>query len=133
MACHAALHLHEIDQEYILTGYTFGQPRLGNKHFSYFMREKVPHWFRIVNFKDPIPALVPKIDSLFYHTTTEVWYYEMPKVGQPPGKYKLCSAIDGEDPTCQDKVCPSIIFCINGKWHNTYMNIESLTDPAIVC
>mmetsp|Transcript_5531 Transcript_5531/g.6494 ORF Transcript_5531/g.6494 Transcript_5531/m.6494 type:complete len:303 (-) Transcript_5531:1927-2835(-) len=71
MACHAALHLHEIDQEYILTGYTFGQPRLGNKHFSYFMREKVPHWFRIVNFKDPIPALVPKIDSLFYHTTTE--------------------------------------------------------------
>jgi hypothetical protein len=37
--------------------YTFGQPRLGNKAFSRFYKQKVPHTFRVVNEGDAITSM----------------------------------------------------------------------------
>jgi hypothetical protein len=37
--------------------YTFGQPRVGNKQFTRFYKQRVPHTFRIVNEGDPITSM----------------------------------------------------------------------------
>lgn len=37
--------------------YTFGQPRVGNKQFSRFYKQRVPHSFRVVNEGDAITSM----------------------------------------------------------------------------
>lgn len=129
MTAHAAIKLKQDQPSYRIIAYTFGQPRIGTKEFASWFALRFPMYFRVVNYKDPVPALPPIV---YYHTPTEVWYYDKPKPGQDPGRYRECSTQDGEDKTCQRKAC-GFLNCLNGEWHNTYLNLRSVTDPALIC
>jgi len=126
LAIHAALALNYSN----IVGYTFGAPRIGNKLFAEMTRHL--NWFRVVNYKDPVPQLLPF--PMYYHTDgPEIWYYDEPRPGfQPSTKFKTC--LTGEDSTCQRSVCNlPFHLCTNGKWHTTYMNLAGLTDLNLVC
>ena len=129
MAVHAAIKLKQDRPSLTVVAYTFGQPRVGNKAFATWFRLRFPAFFRVVNFKDPVAALPPIV---YHHIPTEVWYFEKPRPGHATGRYKVCSRTDGEDKDCQRKVC-GFLNCLNGEWHNTYLNLKSVTDPALIC
>ena len=54
--------------------YTFGQPRVGNKQFSRFYKEKVPHSFRVVNEGDAITSMPNRYfcGGVYKHSGLEV-------------------------------------------------------------
>jgi len=74
--------------------------------------------YRVTHNADPVPHL-PLEAMGFAHPPTEVWYDES------GGSYRVCSATNGEDPTCSDSL-PLDIDLLDHLW---YMNI----DIALLC
>jgi len=132
-ALHAALTVAALGERKI-HGYTFGQPRVGNKEFATFAREALRSpWFRIVNYHDPVVQL-PKVPGLYEHLPVEVYFFEKPEPGQSPGPFYVCSYENGEDPNCQNKDCGGLFqLCVDGAFHTTYMNLEGITDVKALC
>mmetsp|Transcript_9798 Transcript_9798/g.18393 ORF Transcript_9798/g.18393 Transcript_9798/m.18393 type:complete len:321 (+) Transcript_9798:384-1346(+) len=136
IATHAAVAIREmlvdIDRTDVdIIGYTFGQPRVGDKGFAKWFKEENRQWFRVVNFHDPVPQCF-KLPG-YHHMTTEVYYYNKPEPGNKPGEYRVCSSKHGEDSTCQDRDCGGLRFCLNGDYHVTYMNIPGITNTTLIC
>jgi hypothetical protein len=54
--------------------YTFGQPRVGNKAFSRFYKQRVPHSFRVVNEGDAITSMPNRYfcSGVYKHAGLEV-------------------------------------------------------------
>ncbi|CAJ1959140.1 unnamed protein product [Cylindrotheca closterium] len=54
--------------------YSFGQPRVGNKQFSRFYKQRVPHTFRVVNEGDPITSMPNRYfcGGVYKHSGLEV-------------------------------------------------------------
>lgn len=54
--------------------YSFGQPRVGNKQFSRFYKERVPHSFRVVNEGDAITSMPNRYfcGGVYKHSGLEV-------------------------------------------------------------
>ena len=77
-------------------GYTFGQPRTGNKAFSEAFRAAGLTLWRVTHGEDPIVHLPPKA-LYFHHTATEVYYAGLTSDG-----HKVCDG-DGEDKDCADQ------------------------------
>jgi len=87
----AALAAYELSQWYPISAvYTYGQPRTGNSHWveAYSDRLAGVPYFRVTDYKDPIPHLI--LHNMFYqgweHQLPEV-YYESTKLGA----YTICS------------------------------------------
>ncbi len=131
LALHAALALRRALPSLELEGYTFGQPRAGNAPFARWAQARLPAWFRVVNYLDPV-AQAFKLPG-YRHTTREVWYTEPPRVGQRPGTYTVLSSTDGEDPQGQNSKCGGLKLCLDGTYHVTYLNMPDITNETAVC
>ena len=59
LATLAAVEIKERDLAVNVTAYTFGAPRVGNKHFTAYSNALVPNAFAIINKEDPVPR-IPK-------------------------------------------------------------------------
>ena len=60
LATLAAVEIKERDLAVNVTAYTFGAPRVGNKHFTAYSNALVPNAFAIINKEDPVPR-IPKL------------------------------------------------------------------------
>lgn len=108
-AVHCAADLYvelNLTPEYV---YTYGQPRVGESHFSTWYDSKIRNHFRITHGRDPVPHL-PLESMGFHHTALEVFYK-----GDPPS-YKICNG-SGEDDSCSNQY--DVDLNINA--HLTYM------------
>lgn len=122
------------------TLYNFGQPRTGNPaygiayetivtnrtssirssttiHENTFTNNKIGdnsniHSYRVIHYQDPVPQLPPQAFG-FQHSPLEVWY------DQGQSSYTLCSAGNGEDPTCSDSQID-----LNIEDHLSYLNVR---------
>eukprot|EP00929_Paragymnodinium_shiwhaense_P124112 TRINITY_DN9904_c0_g1_i1.p1 TRINITY_DN9904_c0_g1~~TRINITY_DN9904_c0_g1_i1.p1 ORF type:complete len:329 (-),score=63.05 TRINITY_DN9904_c0_g1_i1:206-1192(-) len=70
--------------------YTYGQPRVGNQDFANKLQEKLKNtaYYRIVDYKDPVPRLPLKnmFFQGFVHTGPEAYYHATKQ-----GAYTVCS------------------------------------------
>lgn len=122
--------------QYNILGYTFGAPRIGNTVYAAWFHETVPDFFRVVNYNDPVPNLIASDGGNYAHSPQEIWYPEVPVVGQPPERYIVLSDTDGEDPNGQRQDCDATSFftlCLNFDYHNTYLNLPVLTSEEFNC
>ena len=91
-----------------LSVYTFGKPRIGNQAFAESAKN-ITH-YRITHAKDIVPH-VPEEILGYFHTNTEVWYYN-------DNDYKIC--VDSEDITCSNSCAP--VHCVSIEDHMKYMD-----------
>lgn len=133
MAVHAALDPVLGGMGVPLYGYTFGQPRVGNAAFAAFADARLSSWFRVVNYKDPVPQCPKAPSALFRHMATEVFFFEPPRPGSAPGPFRVCSRTDGEDPGCQDALCGGFKLCLDGDYHVSYLNMRGITNVSAIC
>ena len=73
LAILAAIDLDQMGND-IAGVYTYGQPRVGNKHFASFVDINIPQIYRVVNYKDCVPHLPPNMMG-FRHCGQEIWYH----------------------------------------------------------
>jgi predicted lipase len=114
----AVIAAFELADSYKLSGvYTYGQPRTGNEQFvaAFSKRLATVPYFRVVNYRDPIPHLLP--DNLGYcHQTPEVYYH-----ATELGAYAVC----GE---AKDKACSYhwniITTSAHGCLHCSYLGLN---------
>jgi len=95
--------------------YTFGQPRVGNKYFSSWVKDSLTPssttMIRVTHGHDPVPHLPPEMLG-FRHTPIEVFYKGSVKDG-----YQVCDG-SGEDKSCSDKA----FFDMKISDHLSYMD-----------
>jgi len=94
----ASLAAYELSLEYQVSAvYTYGQPRTGNTHWVSAFAERlvdVPY-FRVVDFKDPIPHLISQ--NMFF----QGWEHQVPEVyyqATQLGEYIICN--EQQNKTC---------------------------------
>jgi pimeloyl-ACP methyl ester carboxylesterase len=93
---------------------TFGTPRGGNAAFAAaFAAARLPSAFRVTHAEDPVPHLPPVFFD-YRHPPTEVYFPQQSNWSD----WRICSAEDGEDPSCCDSVFPDL-----PSDHNIYMGI----------
>jgi len=80
-----------------VTATTFGAPRVGNKAFAQFFDSQIPGLRRVINGKDPVPAL-PRRNLGYVHTQGEIHILS-------PGKAVSCAGQDNSD----DKQCENMM------------------------
>eukprot|EP00924_Labyrinthula_sp_SR-Ha-C_P007594 snap_masked-scaffold_42-processed-gene-0.25-mRNA-1 protein AED:1.00 eAED:1.00 QI:0/-1/0/0/-1/1/1/0/307 len=117
-----------------IIGYTFGAPRTGNDVFANWFASAFPNWFRVVNYNDPVPNIIPSGDGDYVHAPQEIWYFNPPEPGTPPVEYRVLSNTDGEDPNGQIQACDGgdlFAICLNFAHHSTYLNF--LDDDELEC
>eukprot|EP00924_Labyrinthula_sp_SR-Ha-C_P004373 snap_masked-scaffold_3-processed-gene-21.48-mRNA-1 protein AED:1.00 eAED:1.00 QI:0/-1/0/0/-1/1/1/0/307 len=135
MMHHCAGFLRQIyGNRFNIVGYTFGAPRVGNDDFADWFANEFPNWFRVVNYNDPIPNIIPRGGENFNHAPQEIWYFNPPNEGQSPGPYRVLSNSNGEDPNGQIQTCDGgnlFKICLNFDHHGTYLNFFS--DAALEC
>lgn len=95
----------------------FGNPRVGNDGFADYFNTRIPNAIRVVNNRDIVPALPPRLFG-FMHEGTEVWEHR--------NRYKVCDG--GEDPTCSDSV-----VSFSPKDHVNYMGYETCECKSLTC
>merc|ERR1712157_422712 len=84
--------------------YLFGCPRLGDRAFVDAFNQAAEHQgvsppvWRIIHDKDPIPRFGAWGSDHTYHPPREVLYSEA------QNSYRICSAIDGDDPNCASSI-----------------------------
>eukprot|EP01094_Clydonella_sp_ATCC50884_P021052 TRINITY_DN4530_c0_g1_i1.p1 TRINITY_DN4530_c0_g1~~TRINITY_DN4530_c0_g1_i1.p1 ORF type:complete len:306 (+),score=75.95 TRINITY_DN4530_c0_g1_i1:43-918(+) len=100
-----------------VTVINFGSPRVGNDGFSAYYSEHVPNTTRVVNNRDIVPSLPPKVFG-FEHVATEVWEHR--------NKYIVCSG--SEDPKCSDSV---VSYSVED--HTHYMGYETCECKSADC
>jgi hypothetical protein len=76
--------------------YDYGQPRVGDSKYAAFVNTKIEEHYRTVHNKDMVPH-VPPIEGFGYHHSVREIFEDS------TGKLKVCSATNGEDPTCADQ------------------------------
>lgn len=88
--------------------WTLGSPRVGNGKFANWYQDSsgIKHSQRIVNWHDEVPHLPTEqlLLDTYRHVVQEVW--EQKDVNN----FILCSATDGEDPSCSDSVIERSIY-----------------------
>eukprot|EP00924_Labyrinthula_sp_SR-Ha-C_P001338 snap_masked-scaffold_44-processed-gene-0.25-mRNA-1 protein AED:1.00 eAED:1.00 QI:0/0/0/0/1/1/2/0/283 len=130
MAAHAAGFLWDrFGSRFNIVGYTFGAPRVGDVEFSEWFRERFPDWFRVVNYNDPVPNLIPNLGDEFVHAPQEIWYYNESVEGQAPVDYRVLSDTNGEDPNGQIETCDGgdlFAICLNFAHHTMNLGIAKL-------
>eukprot|EP00924_Labyrinthula_sp_SR-Ha-C_P015664 augustus_masked-scaffold_4-processed-gene-6.54-mRNA-1 protein AED:0.31 eAED:0.32 QI:0/-1/0/1/-1/1/1/0/264 len=135
MGHHCAAELLEnFGDRFNIIGYTFGAPRVGNQIFANWFYENFPNWFRVVNYYDPVPNIIPSSDGDYVHAPQEIWYHNPPTEGRSPRGYKVLSDSDGEDPDGQVSSCDAgnlFKICLNFDHHYTYMNFYD--DEELQC
>ncbi|TDH71411.1 hypothetical protein CCR75_008593 [Bremia lactucae] len=94
-----AFELEYIEKISVKALYTFGNPRVGNIHFSLKMKNTSMDSVRVTHFRDIVPHLPPTWTG-FKHTVEEIFY------DQFSATYRNCSATNGEDPTCSNSCSP---------------------------
>ena len=93
---------------------SFGTPRVGNPAWAAAWSvalQSVPS-FRVVHYRDPVPHL-PLEAMGFRHPPTEVFY-----TSESGTSWIACSASNGEDDTCSNKLLPDA-----PDDHNVYLNL----------
>ncbi|CAL2035637.1 unnamed protein product [Caenorhabditis brenneri] len=94
---------------------TFGQPRVSDYDHAAWHDSTFPYSFRIINGRDPVPHLPPKIGPLaLFHHGTEVWY---PTEMWPLSNYKVCKEADGD-------YCSNTIMLYNIMDHVYYFEVD---------
>ncbi|CAB11568.2 Fungal lipase-type domain-containing protein [Caenorhabditis elegans] len=94
---------------------TFGQPRVADYDHAAWHDATFPYSFRVINSRDPIPHVPPKIGPIpLFHHGTEIWY---PKEMWPLSNYKVCSEADGD-------YCSNQILLYNIIDHIYYFGID---------
>ncbi|EFO84406.1 hypothetical protein CRE_19885 [Caenorhabditis remanei] len=73
---------------------TFGQPRVSDYDHAAWHDSTFPYSFRVINGRDPVPHIPPKIGPIaLFHHGTEIWY---PTEMWPLSNYKVCREADGD-------------------------------------
>jgi hypothetical protein len=93
----------------------FGMPRVGNAAFARDFPRFVNYTRRVVHQNDIVPHLPPR-EIGFVHVAPEVW--SRGEGATDKLKFDVCSATNGEDPTCSDSV-PVQDYSVND--HMIYM------------
>jgi hypothetical protein len=76
--------------------YDYGQPRVGDSKYAAFVNTKIEEHYRTTHNKDMVPH-VPPIEGFGYHHSCREIFEDS------TGKLTVCSATNGEDPTCADQ------------------------------
>lgn len=135
-AAEAALAMWDLHRSgyHLATGYTFGQPRVGDAAFAdAFKAAGIKQW-RVTHDRDPVVHLPPEAME-FYHTATEVYY-----PGLAAGGHTVCDG-SGEDDNCADQwwdVPDMILDCLEDDEahcdHLTYLyNLRSMLLDGTSC
>jgi len=82
-------------------GYSYGQPRVGNRKFASFFNSHVPQFFRLVNSSDIVPHM-PLRKLGYYHAGHEVWY----KSKSSKSVRKIVAKPDGKKTASVDVIDP---------------------------
>eukprot|EP00924_Labyrinthula_sp_SR-Ha-C_P012679 snap_masked-scaffold_10-processed-gene-13.34-mRNA-1 protein AED:1.00 eAED:1.00 QI:0/-1/0/0/-1/1/1/0/307 len=117
-----------------IIGYTFGTPRTGNARFASWFSSTFPNWFRVVNYNDPVPNIIPSNGGDYVHEPQEIWYFNPPEPGTPPEEYRVLSETNGEDPNGQIQTCDGgnlFRICLNFAHHSTHLNFRD--DEDLLC
>eukprot|EP00924_Labyrinthula_sp_SR-Ha-C_P011043 augustus_masked-scaffold_33-processed-gene-3.53-mRNA-1 protein AED:1.00 eAED:1.00 QI:0/0/0/0/1/1/3/0/489 len=133
----------EVNQVF-LTGHSLGGAlatvtaallQVGNQAFVEYYLAGVSESYRVVNYHDPIPSLLPVLGDAYRHIPQEIWYNVEPEEGQElaPNSYTLLSESNGEDPDGQNSRCEFLnVFkwCTDGSNHEIYLNSYVFTGEA---
>jgi len=76
--------------------YNYGQPRVGDEIYAKFVNKKISEYYRATHHKDIVPHVPPTSVMGYLHSCREI--YE-----DATGQLTLCSATNGEDPTCANQ------------------------------
>jgi len=76
--------------------YNYGQPRVGDKKYAFFVNNIIKDYWRVTHNKDIVPHIPPEKGLDFYHSCTEIFE-------DKNGKLNICSEIDCEDPKCSNQ------------------------------
>uniref|UniRef100_A0A8R1HRP2 Lipase_3 domain-containing protein n=1 Tax=Caenorhabditis japonica TaxID=281687 RepID=A0A8R1HRP2_CAEJA len=94
---------------------TFGQPRTSDYDHAAWHDATFPYSFRVINGRDPVPHIPPKIGPLaLFHHGTEVWY---PTEMWPLSERKVCAEADGD-------YCSNRILLWNIMDHIYYFEVD---------
>jgi len=100
--------LSEVTPVRFVQTYNMGCPRVGNLVWTQFVTQMLGQYYRLTHARDPVPRVPPYDVLLFVHPPQEVWY---PNCTTPsPCVGRICSATNGEDPTCDDSVLAYDIY-----------------------
>ncbi|CBZ29304.1 putative lipase [Leishmania mexicana MHOM/GT/2001/U1103] len=97
-----------------ITLYTFGEPRVGNGHFSNWSLSVLTgrQTFRLTHAKDPVPHVPPRTLS-YVHMPREVWYPKDDK------KHYLCR----DNAFSEDPYCSNSVFATQVPDHLMYLGV----------
>jgi hypothetical protein len=99
---------YDIRNDYDVTVYTFGKPRIGNANFAESANQ-INH-YRITHHNDIVPHL-PEEVLHYRHTNTEIWY------SGDDDKHNIC--VTNEDNACSNSCAP--LHCDSIDDHLYYM------------
>ena len=92
----------ELGAARVASVYTFGTPRGGNAAFAAaYAAAALPAAFRVTHAEDPVPHLPPEFLN-YLHPPREVFFPSQANWTN----FRVCSASNGEDPTCSDSTYP---------------------------
>lgn len=120
----AAIAAYEMAQWYTISSvYTYGQPRTGNTHWvdAYSSRLAGVPFFRVTDYKDPIPHLI--LHNMFFqgweHQLPEV-YYDSTKLGA----YTVCN--EERSKSCSSQWSVATV-APEGCYHCSYLGLNPCT------
>lgn len=92
--------------------YNYGQPRVGDIKYAYFVNTIINDYWRVTHYKDIVPHIPPYKGFDFYHSCTEIFE-------DINGKLNVCSEIDCEDMSCSNQFK---IYETTWQDHSLYLN-----------
>jgi len=92
--------------------YNYGQPRVGNKDYAFFVNAYLEQFWRFTHYKDMIPHVPPISGLHYYHSCLEVYQ-------DNDNNFHICSETDGEDPSCSAQFS---LYQTNTNNHHVYLN-----------
>jgi len=95
-ACAQLIGMEMVKNGISVKVYDYGQPRVGDNKYALFVSSKIQEHYRTVHNKDMVPHVPPSSGFGYYHSVREIFE-------DSTGKLTVCSATNGEDPTCADR------------------------------
>jgi len=102
--------------------YDYGQPRVGDNKYAVFVNTKIEEHYRTTHNKDMVPHVPPIEGFGYHHSCREIFEDSV-------GKLKVCSATNGEDPTCADQYS---LTQTNTDDHSYYLGHHMSCEDSIV-
>jgi hypothetical protein len=102
--------------------YDYGQPRVGDTKYAVFVNTKIEEHYRTTHNKDMVPHVPPIEGFGYHHSCREIFEDSV-------GKLKVCSATNGEDPTCADQYS---LTHTNTDDHSYYLGHHMSCEDSIV-